>query len=127
VPRKHRIRNCPAKSSTQGISASSFELSAVYRLGGSRDTPQVDAAVDGETVDGGKLTSGELEVVDGSDVLLQLGHVLAPINTEVTRGSRKVQAMAICARDWSRPRAMSLRALMRASLQARSQSGSRKQ
>ena len=48
--------------------------------------------------------------------------LLAPISTEVTRGSRKAQAMAICARDWPRPWAMSLRARMRARLSSLSMS-----
>ena len=83
----------------------------MYRLGGSRDTPQVDAAVDGETVDGGKLTSGELEVVDGSDVLLQLGHVLAPINTEVTRPKRATSGRVPTPRSSARTRVLAFPAL----------------
>src|SRR5205085_3429180 len=37
-------------------------------------TPQVDAALDGIAVNVGELILGEIEVVEGGDVLLELGH-----------------------------------------------------
>ena len=43
-----------------------------------RGTPQVDAAVNGVAVNGGDLLGGELQVVEGADVLFKLGHTARP-------------------------------------------------
>ena len=66
--------------------------------------PEVDAAVRRVAVDLGELLLGEVEPVERRQVRLELLDAVAPISVEVTRGSRRVQASAICARDWPRPR-----------------------
>ena len=59
-------------------------------------------------VDRLELVVGEVEAVEGAEVLLELARPLeAPISADVTRGSRRAQASAIWARLWPRPAAIS--------------------
>ena len=65
--------------------------------------PFVDARVEvDDPVDLGQFLGGEVEVVERVDVLLQLLAEEAPITSEVIRGSRRLQASAICGSDWPR-------------------------
>lgn len=67
VMRSRYVRPCErARGFTRGGSGGTSEFSAAGA------GPEVDAGVDREPVDRGELLGGEREVLEGTDVLLQL-------------------------------------------------------
>ena len=78
--------------------------------------PDVQRAVDGVAVDLLELVGVEVEASSAATFCSSWATLLAPSSAEVTRGSRRAQAIAICASVWPRRRAISFSARTRCRL-----------
>ena len=110
-------RQRPAELVGRGLSAAPYR--AAERRGAPRqfalDAPQMLMPASTACLSiSGQLVGGEVEVARARRALSSsCSTLLAPISAEVTRGSRRTHAIAICASVWPRPAAISLSARTR--------------
>ena len=114
----------PVRARSRRNCTTSCQAAKPRGSGPARALPDVDPAVDGVAIDLGELVGREVEPLERAEARPRAARRCSRRSrVEVTRGSRSVQASAICASVCPRPSAISFSARIRSSASSLSKSG----